>query len=205
MKTQSETLHSIRLTERYDLSIPPNADGDVKKTLQNACEKYDIWPFRIVKGKKGTAVSLLRNPQYPQYKYTDVMMSFVNHLKLEFAITTIIMVRTPVKVDTTKLPKEIHEIAKENRAEYSEAEGEMLKNLEEDLAAFDSHVVSQTEDSDYDSREAREANKRAIKRKRFEKNCPIIVEAVPLFYSNGKQKTCEGQMALDIGRLMKKG
>ena len=194
---------AIKLTERYDLSIPATAEGDVKKSLQTACDKYDIWPFRVVKGKKGTAVSLLRNPATPQYKYTAALTDFINYLKLDLSITTIVMVRVPCKVNLDKLPEEIHEICQEKTEDYSKSEKQMLKNLEEDIGGFNSHVIQQIEEADYDTPAGREANMHAIRRQRFEKRCPVVQETEPVYYNNGRQKTCEGQMTFDIGRLLK--
>lgn len=192
----------IRLTERYDLSIPYITNYDTRKALQKVCEEVNIWPFRIADGKKGTVVSIIRNPSVPQYKFTEPLTSLVTRLKMELAITTIIMVRKPCKVDINKIPAEIHEIYKAEKKEYSKGELTMLKNLEEDLEGFDSHVIKQIEDADYDTREVKLANANAIKWKRFDKKCPTKQEEAT-YYNNGRQKTCEGQIALDLSKLMK--
>lgn len=194
----------VKLTERYDLSIPANAEGNVREVLQKACDKFDIWPFRVAKGKKGTAVALLRNPNRPAYLYTESLTHFINHLKMEFCVTTIVMRRTPCRVNMAALPPEMHEICEKREVTTNTSEELMLKNLEEDIGQFNSHCIQQLEEADYDTKEVREANLHAIKRQRYAKKCPLTQQETPTYYSNGRQKTMEGQMTFDLEKLMKK-
>lgn len=149
------------------LSVLTIMEDKLRKSLQETCDKTGTYPSRILKNSKGFTILFFQPQQPPEcYSFMNKIFEIVNNLKLALNVSTVMIQRGSVKVATE--PSVIKEIAKLKSQQVSE-KNEMIKRLEEDIEIFTSHVKSQIEDSDYDSREGRAADMQAIKHERRQK------------------------------------
>lgn len=190
-------------TELYTLSIPVEDGVNTRKGLQKACESVGLFPFKFSKSSNGVCMKVLRNPSCASYKMSDDMMTLSARIKKELTITSITMVKKCVTVDTDRLPVGLTDFGVAEAVEASEEDASMLKKIEEDSSAFDTHTTQQFLSVDYDHRENREAELRAIKLKRAAKRMPVREETEEEIASKkGKrQKTIKGQLCFDLTRM----
>lgn len=190
-------------TELYTLSIPVEDGVNTRRGLQKACESVGLFPFKLSKSSNGVCMKILRNPSCASYKMGDDMMTLSARIKKELTITSITMVKKTVTVDTDRLPVGLTDFGVAEAVEASEEDASMLKKIEEDSSAFDTHTTQQFLSVDYDHRENREAELRAIKLKRAAKRMPVREETEEEIASKkGKrQKTIKGQLCFDLTRM----
>lgn len=155
-------------TERYDLAIPLVEGYDFKAALQKACDENDEYPIRISSNKNGYVVSFLRNPKCPRFQYMNSMQNVINTLKLELALTTIIMQKKIGNICEKTLSsldeRKIKEIKKtKDIIESNKESSELSKKLEEDSEYFNSFTNKQILTSDYDTKDGRMADRHALK------------------------------------------
>lgn len=187
-----------KMTERYDMGIFLPDEMEVRRALQKVCDKCEIYPFQIRNSKnKGFVVSFIRDPKIPQYKFADMMMNWVNSMKMELSLTTIIMQKRQGSVDTDELPQEIKQISSDIETKSSNSDEALLKKLDEDMDYFNSFTGKQILEADYDTREGRAADRAALQHKRNASRYHLMSSD-----ATEHKLYVEGQLAFDLNKYL---
>jgi len=148
------------------LSVLTCMEDKLKKTLQEQCDKMDLYPSKVVKNAKGFTITFFKPDACPSYKFMDNIFAVVNSLKMALNTSTVMIQNGFVNVTgSISVIKNIMEAVSEKVSEKDS----LIKRLSEDIEMFNSHAKAQILDSDYDTREGRSADIHAIRHERAAK------------------------------------
>lgn len=124
------------LVERNKMVVPmgTNSYGKTKKMIQEACNRYNTYPYRIARTNNSIVIIFAKGLDVPEYIFCDKMFSIMNHLKVSLNLETVILRKSIVKKNA--FPKCIRNIYFESCKMVSD---ETSRKYKEDSGMLDGY------------------------------------------------------------------